>query len=214
MMLASKKNPILHIPAQKTPSFSLPAHTVTWESFPSQISTTLAPADVAEFFALHEQGSQLARKRKQRIAALRKKYPHHPEILNLAALIYLSHYRLRQANRCIELNYQFNPDYLFAKINYADLCLRRKKPAAVPPIFNGHLSLRALYPNRKVFHVSEFRGFMVVMGLYHLSIGERDRAACYHYLAHRVDPHHPSTKVLQKKLYALSWYHKLFQRYR
>ena len=45
--------------------------------------------------------------------------------------------------------------------------------------------------------MSEFRGFMLLMGHYHLAIKEREIAECYHYLAHKVDPRHPGTKRLQ-----------------
>ncbi len=202
----------LVIPAQKTPFFSFPAHTVTWKSSPMRAQQTLDPQDGALFFSVHAQATTPSKQTLKTIKHLLNKYPTHPEILNLAASLYLFSKKQKKANRCIERNYAANPDYLFAKINYADLCLRRKKSAQIPAIFNHQDSLVALYPQRTTFHVSEFRGFVTVMGLYALALGHRDRASCYHYLAYRVDPRHPSTRILQKKLYALHWRYALLTR--
>jgi hypothetical protein len=199
-MATLKKPFILHIPAQKNPSFDLPPHAVTWEPFPLMAEKILTKDDATIFHYLHRQADQKAKNHRKLIRALRKKYPKEPEILNLAASIYFAHHKPRRANACIKLNYRFNPNYLFAKINYADLCLRRKRAKKVPAIFHHTFNLPDLYPERKVFHVSEFRGFMVVMGFYHLAIKNRDAAMCYHYLAYKVDPSHPSVKILQKHL--------------
>ncbi len=202
----------LVIPAQKTPFFSFPAHTVTWKPSPRRATHTLDPQDATLFFSLHEQATTPSKKTLKTLEHLLDKYPTHPEILNLAASLYLFSKKQKKANHCIERNYAANPNYLFAKINYADLCLRRKKSANIPAIFNHKESLVALYPQRAVFHVSEFRGFVTVMGLYALALNNRNRASCYHYLAYRIDPHHPSTRVLQKKIYALPWHYALVAR--
>ena len=199
--MSDTKKTTLKIPAQKTPFFSFPAHTITWESFPSTVQKTLSPKDAETFFALHALASTRQKKGLKLVEKLVKSYPTQPEVLNLATSICLSHYRTKQADDYIERNYRFNAENFFAKINCADLRLRQNQVSAVPPIFCDKKSPQELYPERKVFHVSEFRGFLVVMGLYYLATDHKECAFCCHYLAHKVDPHHPSTRYLQKKLF-------------
>lgn len=195
------KNQPLKIPAQKTAEFSLPPHTITWEQDLSHLKASFSEEEIRTFLSLYELASNNPRQAIKKVALFLEKHPHHPEVLNLFTYLHLSLRKIRKANRLIEENYEHNPEYLFAKINFADLCLRRKQPEKIPEVFNQKLNLRELYPHKKMFHVSEFRGFMTLMGLYHLSIGRRSAAEGYHYLAARIDPHHPNTRNLEKKLY-------------
>ncbi|TXI88781.1 MAG: hypothetical protein E6Q36_04690 [Chryseobacterium sp.] len=210
------KNNTLKIPAQKTPDFSLPPHTVTWKQDLSHLKQSFSDEDLSLYLRLYEKASTHPKQAKKELEAFLVKHPHHPELLNLLTYLYLSLRKLRKGNRLIEENYRHNPDYLFSKINYADLCLRKKCPQKIPEIFNYKLNLPELYPNKKMFHISEFRGFMILMGFYHLAIGRRSAAEGYHYLAARVDPEHPSTKILDKKIYYIPFYKrfilKLFRR--
>ena len=147
-----------------------------------------------------------SKKARKEVEIFQNDYPDTPEVLNLLTYLNVCRKRIRQAERLVDENFQKNPDYLFARINYADLCLRRKKLQKIPKLFNFKFNLRDFCPNKKMFHISEFRGFMVMMGHYHLLIQKREAAECYHYLAHRVDPSHPNTKTLQKKLYYKPFY--------
>lgn len=203
------KNHTLKIPAQKTPDFSLPSHTVTWKQDLSHLKETFSDQDLSTYLELYEHASTNPKRAKKEVEAFLQKHPHHPEVLNLLTDLYLSARKMRKANRLIEENYRHNPDYLFAKINFADLCLRKKEAQKIPEIFNYKLNLPEQYPNKKMFHISEFRGFMILMGFYHLSIEKRSAAEGYHYLAARLDPEHPSTKILEKKIY----YIPLFKRF-
>ncbi|MCP5504556.1 MAG: hypothetical protein H7A41_05315 [Chlamydiales bacterium] len=198
----------LFIPEQKTPYFTLPSHTITWKQDLSHLKKSFSEEDLATFLDLYAKASENPRKVKKEVEIFKEKHPDHPEVLNLLTYLYLSCRKVRKADRLIEENYAKNPDYLFAKINFADLCLRQKKPQIIPDIFNKKFNLRELYPDKKMFHISEFRGFMVLMGFYHLSMGNKEAAEGYHYLAERVDPNHPGTKILEKKLYYIPFYKK------
>lgn len=210
------KNYTLKIPSQKTPDFFLPQHVVTWEQDLSHLKQTFSDQDLATYLKLYDHASKNPKRAKKEVEAFLQRHPHHPEVMNLLTYLYVSFRKMRKATHLIEENYRHNPDYLFAKINFADLCLRKKKAHKIPEIFNYKLNLPELYPNKKMFHISEYRGFMVLMGFYHLAIGKRSTAEGYHYLAARVDPDHPSTKILEKKLYYIPFYKrfilKLFRR--
>lgn len=201
-LMALQKDPLhLVIPAQKTPCFSFPSHIITWKSYPSRIEKQLLPEDAKLFLQLHESVAKRLKNNVKEGKRLLETYPNSPEILNLVTAIYLANGKRKKGESLVKHNYQVNRDNLFAKINYADLCLRKKKIEQIPIIFEGKENLRDLYPHRSMFHVSEFRGFVVVMGLYFLEKKQRDLSTCYHYLAHRVDPKHPSTRILERKLY-------------
>lgn len=179
----------------------MPAHTITWDQDLSHLKKSFSEDDLGTYLLLYSLAEENPRKAIKGVEKFSESHPDHPEVLNLLTYLYLIRRKIWKTGRLIEENYAKNPDYLFAKINYADLCLRRKNFQKIPEIFNNNLNLQDLYPNKKLFHVSEFRGFMVLMGFYHHAIGKRATAECYHYLAVRVDPKHPGTKTLAKKLY-------------
>lgn len=98
-----------------------------------------------------------------------------------------------------------HPSYLYAKINYADQCLRHKKIQEIPDIFNHKRDLLELYPDRFAFHYSEFRGFMICMGFYHLACKDRDYADKHRLAAEEVDPLHPGVIALKKAIKKRFW---------
>ncbi|MBF5059538.1 tetratricopeptide repeat protein [Candidatus Neptunochlamydia vexilliferae] len=194
------KNTFL-VPEQRTPHFYLPSHKLSWKQDLSSLKQEFSKEDLAEFLTFYSLAEESPKKAQKKVEKFREKYPNSPAVLNLLTFLYLSRRKIFKANRLIRENYANNPHDLFARINYADLCLRKKKSEAIGEVFNHTYSLTELYPERKTFHVSEFRGFMVVMGFYHLAIGKKEAAECYHYLAAKVDPDHPGPKVLAKKLF-------------
>jgi tetratricopeptide (TPR) repeat protein len=138
-------------------------------------------------------------------------HPTIPEVANLLTFAYLRLKKKKEAEELIEKTYLKHPDYLIARINYADQVLRLKKKELIPTIFNGCFDLNQLYPERETFHYSEFRGFMILMGFYHLEIGDKEKAEEYYQLAFQVDPLHPSVAALEKQLSKTSLLKKIFQ---
>lgn len=123
-----------------------------------------------------------------------------PELSTLKAYLLLQTKQEKLAKQEIESAYLLYPGYLAAMINYADLCIRKKRLNLIPNIFNT-FDLSMLFVNRTQFHASEFRGFMVMMAFYHLAIKQRKQAALYYTLAVKADPHHASLAILEKKLF-------------
>jgi len=199
----------LFIPEQKTDHFYLPSHTVTWNQNLEHLERSFSKGDLETFLSLYEIAETDPKKALRQIEEFKKIYPNHPEVLNLLSYVYIRKKKIRQSDKLIEENFKKNPDYLFARINFADLCLRRKKPQKIPELFNHAFSLRDFCPEKNEFHISEFRGFTALMGHYHLQIKKLEIAECYHYLAHRTSPNHPSTKFLEKKLYYKPFYKRL-----
>lgn len=152
--------------------------------------------------------SQIQEEPKKYLSTLEAFYRDHldvPEVANLLAFAYLKLKKSKQAEDLIKVTYERHPSYLCAKINYADQCLRYKKIQEIPTIFNHKRDLLELYPDRFAFHYSEFRGFMVCMGFYHLACRNRDYADKHRSAAEEVDPLHPGVIALKKAIKKRFW---------
>ncbi|KAG6558897.1 hypothetical protein RHABOEDO_001262 [Candidatus Rhabdochlamydia oedothoracis] len=152
--------------------------------------------------------SQIQENPEKYLSALEAFYKDHldiPEVANLLAFAYLRLKKSKQAEELIKITYDLHPSYLCAKINYADQCLRYKKIQEIPAIFHHKRDLLELYPDRFCFHYSEFRGFMVCMGFYHLACKNRDYADKHRSVAEEVDPLHPGVIALKNALKKRFW---------
>lgn len=192
---------LLLIPEQRCGLFQLKAQHVSFKEDTSHLKKKLSKIDYELFLDLYTKSHTSSKKTLKPLEELQSLYPKVPEIYNLLSFVYLRLRKIKKAERLILKAYEECPDNLFVKINYADQCLRKKQFKKVPEIFNNAWDLTLLYPSRKTFHVSEFRGFMTLMGFYHLGINDRDSAICYHYLARRVDSCHPAVRLLGRKIY-------------
>lgn len=130
-----------------------------------------------------------------------EKYPSVPVFYNYLRLAYEMTDQAEEADTLLEVIYQRFPDYLFAKTNYAFRCLREGRLEKIPEIFNHKFDLKLLYPQRVVFHLSEFTAFTGVMALYYLMIGVRQKAEKHYSLLERWAPNHNLTEVVKHQLY-------------
>lgn len=140
-------------------------------------------------------------KAKDPLIAFVQKFPDVPMACNLLAFCHIQLKDLVSAEKVIEETFLRFPDYLIAKINYADLLLRKKKWEQVPEAFNQTLDLSELYPERASFHFSEARGFMTAIGHYYHETGKRKHALEAFRIAVQADPTHPSVLTLEKTLF-------------
>jgi len=130
-----------------------------------------------------------------------KQYPQIPQLYNYLSVAYSLAGQRQESEAVVEENYRRNPDYLFARINYAEVCLARGDYAQIADIFAHTFDLHALYPQRKRFHLSEVANFMGLVGLYFVAIGNREAAERYDELLTHIAPDFPLTKRLHKKLF-------------
>jgi len=104
-----------------------------------------------------------------------------------------------EANRMTELTYEKFPNYLFARTTYANLCMHRNQVDRVPAIFDGgKFELKALYPHRNVFHLTEFLAFAATMVQYFLRTDKRDQAEVYLEMMEEMAPEHSVTVQTRK----------------
>lgn len=139
------------------------------------------------------------------LQALIAQYPHIPQLYNYLSVAYARAGKRQEAEAVVQENYQRNPGYLFARVNYAEICLAHGDYAKVADIFAHNFDLKALYPQRKRFHLSEVANFMSIIGLYFAAIGNREAAERYHALLLDLAPDFPLTKRLHKTLFPSLW---------
>ena len=140
------------------------------------------------------------RKAIHRLKELRLQYPEHPRIYNYLAKAYSY---IRDAKKMIEVieeNYRRNPDYLFAKINYAQICLQRGEIHKIPIILDDKFDLKMLYPERNEFHVTEAVSFFGMLGMYFLKIDDMDQPKRMLKILEDLDPDAEMTKELKRQI--------------
>ena len=162
-------------------------------NFPPEIK------DQAE--TLYEQAHSYPEEAVLQLEDLIENYPQTPQLYNYLTLAYSRLGKWDEVDEIIIKNYERHPEYLFAKSNYARLCLRDGNVEQIPAIFNHQFDLKLLYPKRTTFHVSEVIVFFGVMGEYYLKIGQRSAAELCYQALHKIDSRHEQTRVLKKKIY-------------
>ena len=137
------------------------------------------------------------------LLTLIKRYPHMPQLYNYLYTAYLSTGRVFKAKRVMYENLERNPSYLFAKLNYAEYLISKRKFNKVAEIFEHKLTLTSLYPDRKVFHITEAVSFNGIIGYYHAMVGEFHQANYYLHIIKTISPLDHQTIRLQDKLTSL-----------
>lgn len=195
MLIVMTNSPLLEIPSIYFP------HRSYLISFSPNLSY-LKLNDAKRFFfqKIHAQIQENPEKYLSSLETFYKEHKDVPEVINLLTFAYLRLKKIPQAEELIKTSYEMHPSYLCAKINYADQCLRHKKIQEIPAIFNHKRDLLEICPERSTFHYSEFRGFMVVKGFYHLACKDRTYANKHLCSAEEVDPFHPGVIALKKAL--------------
>ena len=129
------------------------------------------------------------------------KYPNVPLFYNYLSAAYAKIGDYKNAESTVLKNLKKYPDYLFAKLNYANLCLRKGKHEKIPEIFGHKLDLKLMYPGRSTFHISEFAGFTLIMCKYYNEVGERKSAELLFKSLKQIAPNHLLTKEAKRVLY-------------
>ncbi len=131
-----------------------------------------------EFVDLLHEVQTYPQKTYEQVLEWKKQHPKNPLVDNLLTFAHLQNKKTDKAEELIVESYLNYPNYFFAKINYADQCLRKKKLDQIPLIF-PNFDLSISFPQKAKFHVSEYRGFMILASRYHLKIRKKELAKKY-----------------------------------
>ncbi len=125
---------------------------------------------------LYERVQVAPRNTIKELLVLIKAYPHIPQLYNYLYVAYSYTGQKNRANKVMKDNYDRNPTYLFAKINYSDYLVKQGEFDKVAEVYDNKLDLAELYPNRDTFHETEVISFNGVIGYYYAMIGEYHNA--------------------------------------
>ena len=134
------------------------------------------------------------------LTELQRKYPKVPQIYNYLAVAYSYAGEKEKAEEITQENIRTNPNYLFARINQAQLLLAKKEYDKIPEVFENKYDLQMLYPKRRKFHISEVANFMGIMGLYFFRTNQRDMAEKYNDVLQEIASDFPIAKALNREL--------------
>ncbi|MBF0231269.1 MAG: hypothetical protein HQK63_17025 [Desulfamplus sp.] len=165
---------------------------VTDEEYPEEIDK--------QYNKIHDMVYEEPKKAISYLQELKTKYPNVPILYNWLAIAQSNVGDFVSCEITIKENYERNPDYLFAKLNYAEICLHKGRLDEIPIIFDGNFDLSFLYPNRDTFHISEVINFFGFMAIYRVDIGEIDLAKTYYKLIKQLAPEHIITKRVEQKI--------------
>ncbi|MCF6158790.1 MAG: hypothetical protein E3K32_09505 [wastewater metagenome] len=147
-------------------------------------------------FMVHENPWKAIRKLKKLIET----YPDIPRLYNYLIAAYSVIGKLEKAEALVLESYKKHPDYLFAKLNYAETCMSKGEYEKIPEIFNHKFDLKLLYPERNVFHISEVVNFAGTIGYYYIKTGNRKVAELYYKILNQLEPESPMTQRLKEGL--------------
>lgn len=115
------------------------------------------------------------------------KWPNNPIFLNYLYTTYQMLEQDSKAKEAVKLITKNFPSYLFGKVNYATQLMYEGKIDRVPDVFGGNYHLKAIYPEREVFHIQEFIAFNTIMCLYFIRKEEIYSANIYRNMIFNVE---------------------------
>jgi predicted Zn-dependent protease len=133
-----------------------------------------------------------------RVRELLERYPDEPHLLNKLAAGLAADGQTEKARAVAELNYRKNPNYLFARLNYAEFLLSDREHEKIIEVLGGTFNLRVMYPQRTVFHATEVAGLMAILARYHIFNGNAIAASNAFAVLREVDPDHPTLEIARK----------------
>jgi tetratricopeptide (TPR) repeat protein len=96
-----------------------------------------------------------------------------------------------------------HPDYLFAKINAASTLIDNEEYEKVTDLLGEAMEIKALYPDRDLFHLGEVTGFYKMAVRYFASKGEMGLAENRLEVLKDIAPDHPDTKDAESFIFEM-----------
>lgn len=184
---------------------------ISFDSMNEELKKQLPKEKLTHYLQLLEKVQKTPKAVYKEIKEFGTKHSHIPEVINLLTFAHIQNRRIVEAEKLIKQTFEKHPDYLFARINYADQCVRKKNLAIIPTLFPT-FDLKELCPEKKIFHTSEFRGYLIMMAYYQIALKDQEKALHYYEGAKKVEPNHPSVVFLEKKLFKKPFFKRLFGR--
>jgi len=195
----------------QTVQFEGKPYKISFDSMSAELKQKLPGEKLTRYLQLLEIVQLKPKSIYKEVKAFASEHTDVPEVINLLTFAHIQNRRVLEAEKLIKKTFEDHPDYLFARINYADQCVRKKDLKIIPTLFPT-FDLKELCPEKKIFHTSEFRGFLIMLAYYQLALKDREKALHYFEAAKKIEPNHPSVLYLQKKLFKKPFFARLFRK--
>ena len=130
-----------------------------------------------------------------------EKYPGSPQLKNYLSVLYG---QLGDTKKMYETNHWIvveHPNYLFGKINLAIEYYENKEFEKIPELLGETMELKALFPEREVFHQSEVMSFLKIAVMYFSAIGKLDDAQMRLDIMEEIDAESNDAHMARKYLF-------------
>lgn len=122
------------------------------------------------------------------------KYPKIPMLKNYLSVAYNNQGNIQKAKEINQWILSEHPDYLFARLNWANTCIEEGALDKVPEILGEAMEIKQLYPERKVFHLAEVMAYLGLAVRYFAAMENLELAENRLALMEKIDPYYPDFK--------------------
>lgn len=129
-----------------------------------------------------------------------ERYPQNPQLKNYLSILYRN---LGWEEKGFETNHWIlaeHPDYLYARLNLANEYYLRGQYEKMKEVLGDLLEIKALYPERDTFHISEVLSFHKTAILYYTAVGEFEQAEIRYRIMKDIDPDSEQTVFVRNRL--------------
>lgn len=128
------------------------------------------------------------------------KNPDNPIYKNYLFIAYKTKNKEKEAREILNQTIEQHPDYLFGKLNLAGEYLHEEAYEKIPKILGEFMEIKALYPARDAFHLSEVLSFYQIACYYFIGIKEWDQVEVRLDIMRQIDPENPKILEVWEKL--------------
>ena len=125
------------------------------------------------------------------------KYPLNPILKNYLSVAYNVRGNYEKATEINRWILAEHPDYLFSRLNEANDYINREEFEKVPAVLGEIFEIKALYPEREMFHLGEITGYLKTLVRYFAHSGQYELAENRLEMLRDIAPGHPDVEEAQ-----------------
>ncbi len=171
---------------------------IVHEPIADPLIEALPEADRAEIERVGQDFFRDAAPLRDALEALVARHPHIPTLWNFLIVSVNAGGDHERADRMAEETFQRFPTYLFGVAQWVMVLLQQGRVEQATRVLDGRLELAKWWPERRVYHATEFVVFNAMLGLYFLETGERKAAGNQLKMIRDVLPDHPAVQLLER----------------
>lgn len=130
-------------------------------------------------------------------------YPTVPQLKNYLSVAFHVQGNNKKAEEVNLWTLSEHPDYLFARLNAANVHIERSELEKVPELLGELLEIKSLYPDRDLFHLAEVTGYLKVVIRYFAAMENVELAENRLTLLKEIAPDHPDTEQAEVFLWPM-----------